>query len=135
MKPFLQPQRENNASTIFYLVTWKLKFLLGRSHLVSGNLWTTIYAALLQSDYFCVLNMIFLMLWIKFKKLIFHLMCKKQLLNNFNILKVIVIINAHLLEFMVGNKLIWNFPIFGYIFISTLSKWNTVMFHYCSEFV
>lgn len=52
----------------------------------------------------------------------------------FSILKMIVIKIAHALEFMVGSGLIGTFTVFGYIFISTSSKWN-VVFHYYSEIV
>lgn len=52
----------------------------------------------------------------------------------FSILKMIVIKIDHALEFMVGSGLIGKFPVFGYIFILTSSKWN-IVFHYYSEIV
>lgn len=50
----------------------------------------------------------------------------------FTILKGIVKNMQVLLEFMVSRS-VWNFLIFGYIYISTSSKWNSVVFHSYSE--
>lgn len=116
-KPFFQPQKDEILPLPFSTDDLKIEVLIRRKSLSVREL---VY------HYLCSIVKVWLFLCFEYdfpnilnKSLLrINFSCNVQVtvIEYFSTLKVIVIKNAHALEFVVGNRLIWKVPVFGYIF-------------------